>query len=166
MKRRTSNKVLLLEPIFDVAPIEKMSDIATHRDEIESTGKIYTESVITVKFKDHSCVFKITRNNLDGTFSAVRYDKAEAPTYVSWDMCTGKDLNQFFHGSKESLAEWIRSVWDESTQAGCTLADNDVTGVGVTWFGPKNLDEPDMFNGINHRKLYNPEQIRKFYLKN
>ena len=165
MKRRTTNKALLLEPIFATAPIDKMSDITTHRDEDERTGQIYTESVITVKFKDHSCVFKITRNNLTEQFHAVRYDKNEKPTYVSWDMCTGKDLNQFFHGSKESLTEWIRSVWDESTQAGCTLADEDVTSVGVTWFGPKNLDEPDMFNGINHRKLYNPEQISKFYLK-
>lgn len=165
MKRRTTNKALLLEPIFDVAPIEKMSDIVTQRDEVESTGKIYTESSITVKYKDHSCVFKITRNNLTEKFHAVRYDMNDKHELVSWDMCYGKDLNQFFHGSKDELATWIRSVWDESAQAGCTLADRDVTGVGCTWLGPKNLDEPYLWNGKNYRKLFNPEQIRNFYLK-
>ena len=163
-KRKSTAKSSLIETVFAIAKTEKLTDISSSRDEDPKTGEIYTESAITVKFDGHSCVFEITQNNKTGMYHAVRYDKQERDNYVVGNAAWGIDYNQFFNGTPEQLAEWVKSVWDETSQRNAAIGDG-IAGVGVKWFGPKNLNEPYIMCGINQRKLYSPENIKSMYIK-
>ena len=163
-KRKSTAKSRLIETVFAIAKPEKLTDISSSRDEDPKTGEIYTESAITVKFEGHSCIFGITQNNKTGLYHAVRYDKTERENYVVWRAAWGIDYNQFFDGTPEQLAEWVKSVWDETSQSNAAIGDG-IAGVGDKWFGPKDLNEPSIMCGINQRKLYSPEQIKSMYIK-
>ena len=163
-KRKSSAKTRLIETIFSIAPLEKLTEISSSRDEDPKTGEIYTESTITVKFEGHSCVFEITQNNKTGMYHADRYDKTERENYVVWTAAWGIDYKQFFNGTAEQLADWVKSVWDETSQSNAALG-NGIAGVGGRWFGPKDLNEPYYLCGFNQRKLYSPEQIKSMYIK-
>lgn len=163
-KRKSTAKSRLIETVFAIATPEKLTDISSSRDEDPKTGEIYTESAITVKFDGHSCIFEITQNNKTGMYHAVRYDKTELENYVVWQAAWGINFKQFFDGTPEQLAEWVKSVWDETSQSNAAIGDG-IAGVGDKWFGPKDLNEPFIMCGINQRKLYSPENIKSMYIK-
>lgn len=162
-KRKPTAKSRLVETIFAIAKPEKLTDISSSRSTDPKTGEVFTESAITVKFDGHSCVFGITQNNKTGMYRAVRYDKIDRENYVVWRAAWGIDYKQFFDGTPEQLAEWVKSVWDETSQSNTSLAN--AAGVADKWFGPKDLNEPSIMCGINQRKLYSPEQIKSMYIK-
>lgn len=163
-KRKPTAKARLIETIFAIAKPEKLSDISLSRDEDPKTGEIFTESAITVKFDGHSCVFGITQTNKTGMYRAVRYDKIERENSVVWRAAWGVDYKQFFNGTPEQLAEWVKSVWDETSQSNASLG-NGHSGIADKWFGPKDLNEPCIMFDINQRKLYSPEEIESMYIK-